>query len=64
MGRCGPGCGRSWIPSGWAKDCMDHDQCSHKNYSSGGGSDPNCGDEYNEAIDDWTFSVIRGCNGN
>lgn len=63
MGRCGAGCGRSWIPSAWCKDCLDHDQCSHKNYSSGGSSDPNCGDEYNEAADDWMFGVARGCNG-
>ncbi len=63
MGRCGGGCG--WgAPSSWTKDCMDHDQCSNKNYSSGGGSDSNCGDEYNEAMDDWTWGVWRGCNGN
>jgi hypothetical protein len=62
MGRCGGGCG-SWLPSSWCKDCMDHDQCSNKNYSSGGSSDANCGDEYNEASDDWMFGVTRGCNG-
>ncbi len=63
MGRCGAGCGSSSIPSAWCKDCLDHDQCSHKNYSSGGSSDPNCGDEYREASDDWMFGVARGCNG-
>jgi len=62
MGRCGGDCG--WgAPSAWTKDCMDHDQCSWENNSSGGGSDPNCGDEYNEAVDDWTFGVVRGCRG-
>ncbi len=63
MGRCGPDCGRWWIPSSWTKDCMDHDQCSHKNNSSGGSSDSNCGDEFNEAADDWSLGVVRGCFG-
>ena len=62
MGRCGGDCG--WgAPSAWTKDCMDHDQCSFENGSSGGSSDSNCGDEFNEAADDWTFGVIRGCRG-
>ena len=62
MGRCGGGCG--WgAPSAWTKDCMDHDQCSWENGSSGGASDSNCGDEFNEAADDWAFGVIRGCSG-
>jgi len=63
MGRCGADCGRWWIPSSWTKDCMDHDQCSNVNNSSGGSSDSNCGDEFNEAADDWAFGVIRGCRG-
>ena len=63
MGRCGADCGRWWIPSSWTKDCMDHDQCSNVNNSSGGSSDRNCGDEFNEAADDWAFGVIRGCRG-
>jgi len=62
MGRCGGDCG--WgAPSAWTKDCMDHDQCSWENGSSGGSSDSNCGDEFNEAADDWTFGVVRGCSG-
>ncbi|MEM9103219.1 MAG: hypothetical protein AAGB12_12940 [Pseudomonadota bacterium] len=63
MGRCGGGCG-GVLPSSWTKDCMDHDQCSNINYSSGGAGDENCGDEFNQAIDDWTFGVVLGCNGN
>jgi len=63
MGRCGADCGRWWIPSSWTKDCMDHDQCSNVNNSSGGGSDSNCGDEFNEAADDWAFGVLRVCRG-
>lgn len=62
MGRCGGDCG--WgAPSAWTKDCMDHDQCSNVNNSSGGSGDSNCGDEFNEAADDWLFGVIRGCRG-
>jgi len=62
MGRCGSDCG-GWLPSSWTKDCMDHDACSYRNSASGGASDPNCGDEFNEAADDWTFGVITGCRG-
>jgi hypothetical protein len=62
MGRCGPGC-QPWyaIGSAWCKDCMDHDQCSNVFYASGGGSDPNCGDEYDEAADDWAWGLANGC---
>ena len=63
MGRCGADCGNWWIPSSWTKDCLDHDQCSNVNYSSGGSSDTNCGDEFDEAADDWTFGVWAGCSG-
>jgi hypothetical protein len=63
MGRCGADCGRWWLPSAWTKDCMDHDQCSAVNNSSGGSSDSNCGDEFDEAADDWIFGVVRGCRG-
>lgn len=62
MGRCGADCG--WgAPSAWTKDCMDHDQCSARFNASGGSGDSNCGDEFNEAADDWLFGVIRGCRG-
>lgn len=64
IGRCGSGCGSffSWA-SAWTKDCLDHDRCGRVN---GGSSDPfdsECGDEYNEAADDYLFGVIRGCRG-
>ncbi len=62
MGRCGGDCG--WgAPSAWTKDCLDHDACSFRNSASGGASDPNCGDEFNEAADDWIGGVWAGCNG-
>ncbi|MDQ3232239.1 MAG: hypothetical protein M3Q07_10495 [Pseudobdellovibrionaceae bacterium] len=62
MGRCGANCG-NWLPSSWTKDCMDHDACSYRNSSSGGAADPNCGDEFTESADDWTFGVVNGCRG-
>jgi len=63
MGRCGAACGRWWIASSWTLDCFEHDQCSLDNNASGGGSDPNCGDEWWNASDDWVFGVSRGCFG-
>jgi hypothetical protein len=57
MGRCGAGC--SGIGGGWTKDCLDHDTCSLKYKASGGASDPNCGNEYNEASDD----IFASCTG-
>jgi hypothetical protein len=57
MGRCGAGC--SGIGGGWTKDCFDHDMCSLKYMASGGASDGNCGNEYNEASDD----IFASCNG-
>lgn len=62
MGRCGASCG-SFLPSAYTKDCMDHDQCSNVNDSSGGSSDEHCGDEFDHAADDWFLGVIRGCRG-
>ncbi|SMF22766.1 hypothetical protein [Pseudobacteriovorax antillogorgiicola] len=62
MGRCGANCG--WgAPSSYTKDCMDHDICSRRHNASGGGGDRNCGDEFNQAMDDWVSGVIRGCSG-
>ncbi len=63
MGRCGSDCGNWWIASSWTKDCMDHDACSARNNASGGASDPNCGDEFTEAADDWLLGVGAGCFG-
>jgi hypothetical protein len=50
MGRCGAGCGSY----DWTQDCLEHDACSRKYYSSSGPVDQNCGDEYSEAADDYT----------
>jgi hypothetical protein len=50
MGRCGVGCGSY----DWTLDCLEHDACSRRYFSSSGVIDHNCGDEYSEAADDYT----------
>lgn len=62
MGRCGGGCGWGALSS-YTLDCLDHDVCSHDLCSTSGASDVNCGDEFNQAQDDWTWGVSRGCFG-
>jgi len=57
MGMCGPGC---LITKLYTKDCLDHDTCSHNVGASGGGSNPDCGDEYKNAVDD--FNATRCTN--
>jgi len=57
MGRCGGGCGG--FGGGWTLDCLEHDVCSHNLGASGGGSDKNCGDEYNHAQSD----IFSSCSG-
>lgn len=63
MGRCGGACG--WgAPSAWTKDCLDHDICIvDQNGQNDLATDPNCGDEFRHAADDYTFGVLRGCSG-
>lgn len=63
MARCGGGCG--WgAPSAWTKDCLDHDICIvDQNGQNGLATDKNCGDEFRQAADDYTFGVLRGCRG-
>lgn len=56
MGRCGAGCG-TWSCSNWAADCLRHDVCSYYFTASGGSNDPNCGFDFDLAIDDF----IRIC---
>ncbi|MEN0062392.1 MAG: hypothetical protein AAGA48_09580 [Myxococcota bacterium] len=63
IGRCGPACGSWWAASAWTQDCYEHDVCSYYNAASGGSSDPNCGDEFNEAQDDWLWGIWSGCSG-
>ncbi|MCA9674414.1 MAG: hypothetical protein H6709_01445 [Kofleriaceae bacterium] len=55
MGRCGVGCGSY----DWTLDCLEHDACSRRYYSSSGAADHNCGDEYLEAADDYAAFWTR-----
>ena len=48
-GRCGPGCG-TWACSNWARDCLKHDVCGWYFEATGGSSNQDCGDEFDEAI--------------
>eukprot|EP00484_Ammonia_sp_Unknown_P019086 CAMPEP_0197033018 /NCGR_PEP_ID=MMETSP1384-20130603/11540_1 /TAXON_ID=29189 /ORGANISM="Ammonia sp." /LENGTH=175 /DNA_ID=CAMNT_0042462759 /DNA_START=21 /DNA_END=545 /DNA_ORIENTATION=+ len=52
MGRCGPNCG-SWACSNWGRDCMKHDVCSYFFSATGNTNDDNCGDEWDDAQNDW-----------
>jgi len=63
MGRCGAGCGRWWAVSNWTQDCLEHDLCSFRHGSTDGAGDPDCGDEYDEAQDDWWWASFHGCGG-
>jgi len=58
MGRCGGGCGG--FGGGLTMDCLEHDICSHNLCASGGGSDVNCGDEYDQAADDFSNFTFGG----
>jgi len=63
MGRCGAGCSGTSIYGRWTLDCLEHDTCSFRNNSSGGSADANCGDEYDEATDDFINPGWYGCGG-
>ena len=63
QGRCGDGC-QSGIAvcSNWARDCLKHDVCRYFHPNNGGASDIDCGDEYNDANDDYTACcATNGC---
>lgn len=64
LGRCGAGCSEFFsLGSAWTKDCLDHDRCGRVLGGSTNPLDRNCGDEYEEAADDFLFGLIRGCRG-
>jgi hypothetical protein len=53
QGRCGAGCGLFGSGTGaWTVDCHDHDMCETYH-------DADCGDEWNEAADDYLLGAIR-----
>ncbi|MEO6064166.1 MAG: hypothetical protein ABIP49_00100 [Lysobacterales bacterium] len=54
-GRCGSGCGPLNGQGAWQKDCLDHDVCNRTHGEQFGG----CGDEWNEAADDYLNGTIH-----
>lgn len=50
MGQCGRGCTGSTV---YTWDCLVHDVCSAAFASQGGLRDPNCGDEFRHAVNDY-----------
>jgi hypothetical protein len=62
MGRCGVGCTGFALFERRTLDCLVHDACSWALYKNGT-SDTYCGDEYNNAIDDFAGPGWTGCNG-
>ena len=51
-------CGSSPTSKGWTVDCLNHDMCQKYMIDNGifetpGGLGPNCGDEFQETIDDY-----------
>lgn len=54
IGRCGPGC-QPWYSfcSNWAADCLRHDVCGYYFSAGSFGDDPDCGEEFWKASDDW-----------
>lgn len=60
-GRCGAECGNS--KNGfYTRDCAEHDDCSYTTDASGGRFDNNCGDEWQEAVDDFFQRYKRTCS--
>ena len=60
-GRCGAECGNS--KNGfYTRDCAEHDDCSYTTNASGGRFDRNCGDEWQEAVDDFLQRYKRTCS--
>ena len=54
-GRCGGGCGVLNGQGAWQKDCLDHDRCNRTH----GQQFEGCGDEWNEAADDYLNGEIH-----
>lgn len=54
-GRCGGGCGVLNGQGAWQKDCLDHDVCNRTHGQQFSG----CGDEWNEAADDYLNGEIH-----
>lgn len=60
VGRCGAA-GTS-LQFGWTQDCLDHDFCVDHEQAGTGPTDDHCGDEWFEAVDDFTFTLQCQCS--
>lgn len=60
LGRCGPGCG-TWACSNWGRDCLKHDVCGYYFNAEGGAADDHCGDEFDQAQNDWGHCCVWPC---
>lgn len=60
LGRCGPGCGLTAGAGVYALDCTEHDQCCRIHGGCVNPFDASCGDEWQEAADDFIFGD-RNC---
>jgi hypothetical protein len=59
-GRCGAGC--NFLDHDYTWDCLDHDRCLDQyGGSSASPNNPNCGDEFTEAVDDWAATMGPLC---
>lgn len=58
QGRCGAGCSNG--EANWARDCLKHDACSWYFSASGGLTSKTCGDEFEDATNDF-LSVGSAC---
>jgi hypothetical protein len=60
-------CGSDVYSTGWTLDCLNHDMCQmymikHGIPENPGGLGPNCLDEFNEAVDDYSH-FLPECDG-
>ena len=64
IGLCGPGCGALFGFGIYALDCAEHDRCCGVHGGCFNPIDPNCGDEFTDAADDFLFGsvdCVLGC---
>ena len=59
-GRCGSGC-YHWFDDDYTWDCFDHDRCVDAYGGSTLSGNPNCGDEFWDAADDYAVTYGAWC---
>lgn len=59
-GRCGAGCNH-WFDDDYTWDCFDHDRCVDAYGGSSLSGNPNCGDEFWDASDDYAATYVAWC---